>query len=127
MEQGGRKCVYVIDDDPQVLDSTAFLLSALGYECITFNAADEFLERAVELPSGCVLTDLRMPRTDGLELTRKFKELGFNWPIVLMTSDSAGDRAALAAAHGITTVLSKPVEADLMGDALADAFKTLHG
>jgi two-component system response regulator FixJ len=121
----GARRVYVIDDDPQVLDSTAFLLSTLGYECMTFSAADEFLGRAANLPSGCVLTDLRMPVTDGFELASRVGELGLDWPFVMMTSDHSADVARRAARHGIATVLPKPVQAEAMAGALTAAFNAL--
>ena len=126
MTRDGAKRVYVIDDDPQVLDSTAFLLSALGYECTTFSAPGEFLGRARELASGCILTDLRMPVMDGLELAAKLNELGLDWPVVMMTSERSTDLACRAAAQGIATVLSKPVAADVMADTLAAAFTELE-
>jgi two-component system response regulator FixJ len=125
MEGGGARRVYVIDDDPKVLASTAFLLSTLGYECMTFSSADDFLARAGDLLAGCVLTDLRMPVTDGLELTAKFKKLGFDWPVVMMTSDHGSDLAVRAATRGILTVLTKPVGADILVDTLTAAFDKL--
>ena len=119
---GGLGRVYVIDDDCKVLESTAFLLSALGYEPTTFATAEEFLARAPELPFGCVLTDLRMPAVDGFELATRFSGLGLDWRVLMMTSDESAGLTERAVAHGIATVLPKPVRADDVADALAAAF-----
>jgi two-component system response regulator FixJ len=116
------RLVYVIDDDLGVLESTAFLLPALGYECVTFGSAEEFLGRAPGLPRGCVVTDLRMPTMDGLELAAKIVELGLGWPILMMTSDDGPDLERRAADQGITAVLRKPIDAALLADALSQAF-----
>jgi FixJ family two-component response regulator len=118
----GGKAVYVVDDDREVLASTAFLLPTLGYECAVFAGAQEFLGRAAELPPGCVLTDLRMPAMDGFDLASRISELGLGWPILMMTSEYGADVERRAAEHGIEVVLHKPVDADLLADALADAF-----
>lgn len=122
----GSKCVYVIDDDAEVLNSTAFLLPALGYDCATFGVASEFVERAAELPAGCVLTDLRMPGMDGFELAVALKGQALDWPMIMMTSDDGPALERQALEHGFSSVLRKPVDADLLVDALARAFAAVN-
>lgn len=121
IETAARR-VYVIDDDLDVLASAAFLLPALGYECATFSAPEEFLGRVAELPPGCVLTDLRMPVMDGFELAKSIVELGIEWPVLMMTSDGGDDLLRRASESGVSAVLRKPVDANLLADALSAAF-----
>jgi two-component system, LuxR family, response regulator FixJ len=122
---GGRR-VYVIDDDQGVLESTAFLLAALGFECRTFASARSFLEQAPKLPRGCVLTDLRMPEMDGVALAADLQSQGLGWPVLLMTSDNGPQLARRAAGEGFAAVLRKPVDGAVLEDALSRAFSMLE-
>ena len=122
MTETAARRVYVIDDDRDVLASAAFLLPALGYECVTFSAPEEFLGRVGELPCGCVLTDLRMPVMDGFALAKRILELGLDWPVLMMTSDNGENLSRRASKSGISAILHKPVDANLLADALSAAF-----
>lgn len=122
MPATGRRCVYVIDDDKGVLDSTAFLLSALGYDCVTFAEAETFLEVVRTLSPGCILTDLRMPRLDGFELAAGLRERGIGWPILMITSETGEQVERRAARHGFGALLHKPIDVDLLADSLERAF-----
>lgn len=122
MAAPANKAVYVIDDDREVLASIAFLLPTLGYECVAFGAPEEFLDQCAGLSPGCVLTDLRMPVIDGFDLASRIRELGLSWPVVMMTSDADVSIERRAAEHGICAVLHKPLDADLLADALDRAF-----
>jgi len=64
--------VHVIDDDDAVRESLLFLLSTVGLEGRGYAEAAAFLDVAAEA-RGCVVTDVRMPEIDGLELTRRLK------------------------------------------------------
>ena len=117
--------VYVIDDDKAVLDSTAFLLSALSYDCAIFAAPERFLEQASTLDPGCVLTDLRMPGMNGFELAASLRARGIQWPMLMMTSEGGKRVEILADQHGFAALLHKPVDADLLTDALKSAFAAI--
>jgi two-component system response regulator FixJ len=108
-----------------VLDSTAFLLPALGYRCLIFGSGEAFLERAAALEPGCVLTDLRMPGMDGFELARAIRATGLGWPILMMTTGNGAALARSATEHGLSALLHKPLDADLLAAALDDAFTLL--
>lgn len=118
---GGRR-VYVIDDDQVVLESTAFLLRTLGFQCQTFVSPRSFLARAAKLAPGCVLTDLRMPGMDGFALAAALREQRVAWPILLMTSDNGPELARRASGQGFAALLRKPVDAAQLEGALARAF-----
>ena len=122
----GTRCVYVIDDDQGVLESTAFLLPTLGFECRTFASPRGFLAEAAKLAPGCVLTDLRMPEMDGFALAAELASQGIGWPVLLMTSDNGPELARRAASQGIATVLRKPVDGAFLEEALGQAFARLE-
>ena len=60
--------VHVVDDDEAVRDSLSLLLEAAGLSVRTYDSATAFLKALPNLAAGCVLTDVRMPELDGLEL-----------------------------------------------------------
>ena len=116
----------MIDDDREVLASIAFLLPMLGYECAAFAGPEEFLGQCDRLAPGCVLTDLRMPVIDGFALASRIRD-GLGWPVVMMTSDADRDVERRAAEHDVCAVLHKPVDAEVLADALDRAFTGLDG
>ena len=117
-----RRCVYVIDDDQGVLDSTAFLLSALGYDCAIFAEGQAFLDAIETLAPGCIVTDLRMPRMDGFELASALHDRGIRWPIVMITSETGDQVEQRAGKLGFAALLHKPIDADLLVASLTEAF-----
>src|SRR3954447_22925278 len=63
--------VYVIDDDPAMRESLDFLLGSAGLHVRLFESAQMFLNELPSLEAGCVVTDIRMPGIDGMELLRR--------------------------------------------------------
>ena len=68
-----HRIVYVIDDEEAVRDSVALLLEARELCVQSFASAGEFLAAVPSLAPGCVLTDMRMPGMDGLDLLRDIR------------------------------------------------------
>ena len=77
--------VYVVDDDDAVRDSLALLLEAAGLRVEAFAGAAEALLRCRDLRPGCVVTDVRMPGIDGLELQRRLAQLHARLPVIVIT------------------------------------------
>jgi two-component system response regulator FixJ len=123
----GARMVYVIDDDPAVLDSTAFLLASLGYKWNCFADARDFLDGVDERSPGCVITDLRMPEMNGYELQRALHERSVAWPVVLMTSENGSLGTDKAAERGFSGYLRKPFSTDELVAALETCFAKLEG
>jgi two-component system response regulator FixJ len=76
--------VYVIDDDEAMRDSLDFLLDAADFEVTLFESAQHFFDG---LPSdfGCVVSDIRMPGIDGIELLQRLKASHSSFPVLIMT------------------------------------------
>jgi two-component system response regulator FixJ len=121
----GRWPVYVIDDDPDMLRSTSFLLRSMGYDVQTFADGTGFLAAFASLAPGCIVTDLRMPGVNGYELKAALDERSVGWPVILMTSESGADTAAQAAARGFAAYLRKPFPAEQLTAALDTGFAAL--
>src|SRR5665213_2832792 len=77
--------VHLIDDDEDVRRALAFLLGTAGLAVRVYESAAVFLEGLSTLQTGCIVSDIRMPKIDGLELQRRLNALGLNIPIIIMT------------------------------------------
>ena len=106
-----RGKVFVIDDDEAMRDSLEFLLGAANFEVILFESAQHFLEG---LPSdfGCVVSDVRMPGIDGIELLQRLKASRSPFPVLIMTGHGDVPLAVEAMKLGAVDFLEKPFEDD---------------
>ena len=66
-----RGKVYVIDDDEAMRDSLDFLLGAADFDVTLFESAQHFLDALPGVDFGCVVSDVRMPGIDGIELLKR--------------------------------------------------------
>ena len=107
--------VVVIDDDEAVLDSLRVLLEAEGFDVETFERASTFLRRFEGQPPGCVVTDVRMPEMDGLELLQALSARGPLPPVIVITGHGEVPLAVQAMKLGARDFIEKPFDrADLM-------------
>ena len=77
--------VHIIDDDTDVLEALTFLLTAAGLAVQVHESAVAFLNARPRAQAGCIVTDIRMPGMDGLELQRKLPADHDDTPVILMT------------------------------------------
>ena len=118
--------VFVIDDDPAMLRSTAFALRALGYRCEGFADAGAFLDSIERLEPGCILTDLRMPGIEGEQVGQALVQASVSWPMILMSSD-IGFNAGDARDSGFAAFLRKPFSGDELAAALEGCSRAEDG
>jgi two-component system response regulator FixJ len=104
--------VYVIDDDEAMRDSLSFLLESAGFDVTLFESALKFLDARPELAFGCVVSDVRMPGLDGIELLKRMKTRPGAFPIIIMTGHGDIPLAVEAMKLGAIDFLEKPFEDD---------------
>jgi two-component system response regulator FixJ len=102
--------VYVIDDDEAMRDSLNFLLESSGFDVTLFDNAQNFLAALPTLPFGCVVSDVRMPGIDGIELLKRMKASHGSFPILVMTGHGDVPLAVEAMKLGAVDFLEKPFE-----------------
>ena len=109
---GGK--VYVIDDDAAMRDSLDFLLDAAGFSVRLFDSAQAFLSELPKLEAGCVVTDIRMPGMDGMELLRQLNPAAGARRLLVIVMTGHGDvpLAVEAMKLGALDFLEKPFEDD---------------
>ena len=104
--------VYVIDDDEAMRDSLNFLLDSAGFSVTLFETAQKFIDVLPGLEFGCVVSDVRMPGIDGIELLKRMKAGHSTFPILIMTGHGDVPLAVEAMKLGAVDFLEKPFEDD---------------
>lgn len=104
--------VYVIDDDAAMRDSLDFLLGSANFNVTLFESAQHFLDAVSGIGFGCVVSDVRMPGIDGIELLKRLKASHSAFPVVIMTGHGDVPLAVEAMKLGAADFLEKPFEDD---------------
>jgi FixJ family two-component response regulator len=105
-----KQVVLVVDDDPQMRESLESLLQSAELGVQAFASAEEVLQSPMLPGARCLVTDIRMPGMDGLELQRRLKRDHPNLPVILITGnyDDRDELKALSA--GALVLLFKPFD-----------------
>lgn len=109
MSKNQRK-VCIIDDDEAIRESLRLLLFADGLASYTFESADAFLEDGKCLEFDCMLLDIRMPGTDGLELFQILNQQQLPYPVIFITGHGDIPLAVSAIKQGAYDFLTKPFQ-----------------
>jgi two-component system response regulator FixJ len=120
-----RGRIVVIDDDAEILTALTALIELEGYACESYGSALAYLQmlnynRPCFPGPCCLLCDVKMPELDGLELQRRLATLD-DTPLLLMSGASGAQEAANAFRAGALNFLVKPIDAEVLLAALAEA------
>jgi len=116
-----NQVVHVIDDDADVRQSLAFLLSTAGLAVRVHDSATSFLQVLPEVHDGCVVTDIRMPGMDGLQLQRRLAELKPGLPVIVITGHGDVALAVDAMKAGAIDFIEKPFDDETLLTAIRAA------
>ena len=122
-----ERTVHVVDDDSAMRDSIGFLLTSANLDSRLYESARALLERAGELAPGCILTDIRMPEMNGLELVLELKRLGVPLPVIVLTGHADVALAVEAMKAGVVDFLEKPFADNVLLEAIRAALALGEG
>ena len=106
--------VHIVDDDAAIRDSLAFLLDTANLLSRTYDSAAALLARTGDLEPGCIVTDVRMPDMNGLEMVRRLTEIGIRHPVIVMTGHADVPLAIEAVRAGVKDFIEKPFDDDAL-------------
>jgi FixJ family two-component response regulator len=103
--------VVAVDDDFRVRESLESLIESAGYEPVVFSSAEEFLQSGTLTAATCVITDVRMPGMDGIELQRRIRLERPDLPIIFISAHNHAEVRQKALDGGAVDFLLKPFNA----------------
>ena len=118
-----ERTVYIVDDDPTVLDATEMLVESMGFMAKTFASAIEFLDGFEPEWRGCLILDVRMPSMSGIDLQTELAKRNCNLPIIFITGHGDVPLAVRAMQAGAIDFLEKPYNDQRLLDGINKAFE----
>jgi two-component system response regulator AtoC len=119
-----RKQVLIVDDEPNLRKILSAQLTRDGYDVMTAEDGEQGLAVLREHHIDLVITDLKMPKVDGMTLLKKALEEEPELPIVLITAHGSIDTAVEALKSGAFDFVTKPFDKDEVRQIVAKALKT---
>ncbi|AUC13491.1 response regulator transcription factor [Agrobacterium pusense] len=116
--------IAIVEDDVHLRNSIKDFLDTAGYTSELFGSADLFLDSGRCRSFQCVLADVLMPGTSGIEMLRLLKSWKYCPPILIMTSYSDNQMQATALKHGASGFLAKPIDTSLLLQLIHDAISS---
>lgn len=113
--------IAIVDDDEAIRDALSDLLMVEGFACQAFDGASAFLALFGDRRFDCLITDMRMPGMNGLELLEHLHARGAALPIIVLTSVVDEQSHGRALALGARAWLTKPVADNILLDELKKA------
>lgn len=118
--------IYIVDDQESVRNALGEMLNVFGFQTESFESADRFLEKLDSSRPACIVADVRMPGTDGIELVRQLGKRGFSLPVVLISGHADIPMAVAAIKAGAEEFIEKPVDDTQLVAAINRGLARLH-
>jgi FixJ family two-component response regulator len=115
--------VYIVDDDPDMRDSLRWLIKTVGLRAETFPSAAGFLRDFSPNGPGCLILDVRMPGTSGLDLFEDLVARGEGMPVIFITAYADVPMAIRAMKSGAVEFVEKPFNRQTLLDKVQRAIK----
>ena len=119
--------VFLIDDDKDLLRATGQTLELAGFEVSRFSSAAEALGRIEQNFAGVVVSDIRMPGLDGLQLFQRIRQMDHELPVILMTGHGDIPMAVKAIQDGVYDFIAKPFATERLVQCVRRAAEKLAG
>ncbi|MFD1983614.1 response regulator transcription factor [Mesorhizobium newzealandense] len=110
--------VIIVDDDASVREALSELILSAGFQSICFASTGEFLDADVLDGPGCLILDVRMPGTSGLDLQHRLAQSGNPKPIIFLTGHGDIPMTVQAMKAGAVDFLTKPARDQTLLDAV---------
>lgn len=124
MSTDSTRCMVVVvavDDDFRVRESIESLVESAGYSPQLFSSAEEFLNSGKLAVAACVITDVRMPGMDGLELQRRVRRERPTLPVIFISAHNTPETRQIALREGAADFFYKPFD----GGALLEKIRAV--
>jgi FixJ family two-component response regulator len=113
-----KQFVVAVDDDFRVRESIESLVESAGYAPLMFSSAEEFLQSGTLVGARCLITDVRMPGINGIELQRRIRIQRPDLPVIFISAHNDDETRQRAFDEGATSFLYKPFDAGELLEAI---------
>lgn len=110
--------VFVVDDDVSAREGIEDLLHSVGLRVVSFGSAQDFLQGPRPDAPGCLVLDVRLPGTSGLEFQKVLIAAGIDLPVIFITGHGDIPMSVLAMKSGAIEFLTKPFREQALLDAV---------
>jgi FixJ family two-component response regulator len=117
----GVAIVLVLDDDTSMCRSLRRLISAAGFQVLTFSKPSELLAREIPRSNACLVVDINLPEMTGIQMCELLKSSGRSLPTIMITGRTDAHTRAMATQAKPIALLFKPFEEELLLDAISRA------
>ncbi|MEH7844657.1 response regulator transcription factor [Rhizobium laguerreae] len=116
-----RPLIAIVDDDESMRDAIKGLMKSMGFDAESFSSADDFLMSPHIRRTACLVTDINMPGTSGVDLHRRLVALGKSIPTILITAFPEKNIRASALGADVVRCLTKPFNGQILLDCIRSA------
>ncbi|MCC7156834.1 MAG: response regulator [Bryobacterales bacterium] len=113
--------ITVVDDSPSVRKGLGRLLKAQGFDVVTYESAEHFLENQ-SIPAQLMILDISLPGMSGVQLLTKLRADGNNVPVILITALEESETQVALAALDSPICLRKPVGWETLSSSISEAW-----
>ena len=121
-----KQSVVAVDDDFRVRESIESLVESAGYAPLMFSSAEEFLQSGTLVGAMCLITDVRMPGMNGIELQRRIRIERPDLPVIFISAHNDDETRQRAFDEGAASFLYKPFDAGELLEAIRVALANSH-
>lgn len=106
--------ILIVDDDRRMAKTLVDILVVKGYEAEAAHSGPEALDKVDKGRFDCLITDIKMPQMNGVELYRAIKDMQPDLPVVLMTAYATDNLVQEGLEEGAIATLTKPLDINLL-------------
>ncbi len=119
------KKVLIVDDERPILEMLDLSLSSEGYEVLTAESGEKALEIFEKQHPKLVLTDIKMPGIDGIEVLQRIKKIDDQVEVIVITGHGDMDTAVAALKYGASDFVTKPLRDEVLMVSIERAWKKI--
>lgn len=117
--------ILLVDDEQDIRDVLSISLNDLGYRVVTAENGEEAIQKFHSISPAIVLSDIKMPGMDGIELLRKIKKLNPDTEVIMITGHGDMELAIKSLKYEATDFITKPIHDEALEIALKRAIERI--
>ena len=122
-----RETILVVDDEESIRKSLVDIFTDEGYEVLTAGSGAEGVEMLRKYQPALAIIDVVLPRSDGIEILRQFKEIRPTMPVIMISGHGTIDITVKAMKAGAADFIEKPLTLDRLSLAVQTALRRAKG